>query len=311
MRLTSFVPTGGSSNIGGKAQRRLSQKSTEARKKMQPAGKRSDLGQRSRRTVWKRRVIVALAVLLAIVLIVGLALWLSLPDVAYLIKENPKTTAFIELRKRQAKQRGTELQLQWKWRPLNKVSRYLRHAVVAAEDAKFWQHEGVDWDALEGVVEKTWETKTLKGRGGSTITQQLAKNLYLSPSRSLIRKLRELFIARRLEATLSKDRILELYVNVAEWGDGVFGAQAAARKWYRTSASRLSPAQAARLAVALPNPFKRVREGTLAATQSKGGPLGSLDARRWSYQSATDAYGLRGSWSAAKTQPGRNQRGIS
>jgi monofunctional biosynthetic peptidoglycan transglycosylase len=132
----------------------------------------------------------------------------------------------------------------------------LRHAVVRAEDAKFWKHEGVDWEAVKKAAERNVGKGDL-AIGGSTITQQLAKNLYLSPSRDPIRKLRELFIARRLEQQLSKQRILELYLNVAEWGPGVFGAEAAARRWFGRSASRLTPLQAARLAVALPNPRKR------------------------------------------------------
>lgn len=184
------------------------------------------------------------------------ALWWSLPDVSGLVATNPKTTAFIELRKEQAQAKGGKLKLRWKWRKLGRISRYLQHAVVASEDAKFWKHEGVDWDAIEKVAKDSWEEKRVS-RGGSTITQQLAKNLYLSPSKNPIRKLREFFIARSLESELGKDRILEIYLNVAEWGDGVFGAEAAARRWYGISASKLSPAQAARLAVALPNPFKR------------------------------------------------------
>lgn len=183
--------------------------------------------------------------------------WVTLPEVAVLAKQNPESTAFIDLRVEAAEAAGKKFRLRWKWRPLKRISPYLRHAVVSAEDAKFWKHNGVDWKAMENAVEESLETKSLSGRGGSTITQQLAKNLYLSPSRSPLRKLREFFIARRLESHLSKDRILELYLNVAEWGDGVFGAEAASRRWFSCSASKLTPAQAARLAVALPNPFKR------------------------------------------------------
>ena len=190
-----------------------------------------------------------------VVLGVGL-FWVTLPDVDYLARENPETTAFIELRREEAASAGKPFELQWEWRPLRRISRYLRHAVIHAEDARFFEHEGVDWEAIEKAAETNWDKRSL-GIGGSTITQQLAKNLYLSPSRNPLRKLREYFIARRLEETLSKERILELYLNVAEWGDGVFGAEAAARHWFRTSAANLSPMQAARLAAALPNPRTR------------------------------------------------------
>lgn len=206
---------------------------------------------------WRRILLRVTMALLLLSLIATIIFWATLPDVSGLAKENPETTAFIELRKSEAKEADKKFRLRWKWRPLKRISPYLRHAVVAAEDAKFWKHQGVDWDAMEQAVEESWEKKSLSGRGGSTITQQLAKNLYLSPSRNPIRKLREFFIARRLESELSKDRILEIYLNVAEWGDGVFGAEAAANRWFGTSAGKLTPAQASRLAVALPNPFKR------------------------------------------------------
>lgn len=205
---------------------------------------------------WRRRLKILCITLVALLVVGAGALWWSLPDVSSLATKNPKTTAFIELRRSQAQDSDARFRLRWKWRKLEQISRYLRHAVVASEDAKFWTHEGVDWDAMEQVAKETWEKKSM-GRGGSTITQQLAKNLYLSPSKNPVRKLREFFIAKRLESELSKERILEIYLNVAEWGDGVFGAEAAAQKWFGKSASKLSPAQAARLAVALPNPFKR------------------------------------------------------
>lgn len=221
---------------------------------------------------WLRRVKIAAFALVAICLVTAGLLWWFHPDVSTLIKENPRTTAFIELRKEQAASKGQPLRLRWTWRKLAQVSPYLRHAVVAAEDGKFWKHEGVDWDSMEQVAKETWETRSMK-RGGSTITQQLAKNLYLSPSKNPLRKLRELFIARSLESALSKDRILELYLNIAEWGDGVFGAEAASRRWFGVSASGLTPAQAARLAVALPNPFKRSANNRAAWLDRKAARL--------------------------------------
>ena len=134
---------------------------------------------------------------------------------------------------------------------MKKISVYLRRAVIYAEDINFYEHDGVDWTAIEKAAEGDFS------RGGSTITQQVAKNLYLSPSRSPVRKLRELLIAYRLEDDLDKHRILEIYLNIAEWGDGVFGAEAAARHWFHHSAAALTPLEAARLAVALPNPRER------------------------------------------------------
>jgi monofunctional biosynthetic peptidoglycan transglycosylase len=193
----------------------------------------------------------------ALALAVGaLAIWWSLPDVRGLATADPATTAFIELRREQAAEAGRPFRLRQTWVSFHEVSRYLRYAVVAAEDAHFFEHAGIDWAGVEQAAKRNWRDRKLSA-GGSTITQQLAKNLYLSPSRDPLRKLREALIARRLEDALDKERILELYLNVAEWGDGVFGAEAAARRWFGRSAAALTPAQAARLAVALPNPLTR------------------------------------------------------
>lgn len=209
-----------------------------------------------RRGRWRRRLLWTAAIVLVLALLCAAGLWISLPDVRPLAKTNPETTAFIELRRQQAARAGKRFRLRWRWRRSSRISPYLRHAVVRAEDIKFWKHEGVDWDALEKAAQRNLDEGSLS-IGASTITQQLAKNLYLSPSRNPIRKLRELFIARRLERHLGKRRILEIYLNVAEWGPNVFGAEAAARYWYRRPASRLTPLQAARLVVALPNPHRR------------------------------------------------------
>jgi monofunctional biosynthetic peptidoglycan transglycosylase len=200
--------------------------------------------------IWLRRGVEALILMAALG---TLFLWCSVPDVGKLATENPTTTAFIDLRRDQARAAGQPFELEWTWKPRRMISRYLRLAVIYAEDVHFYTHEGVDWDAIEQAAAHAWDKGTFS-RGGSTITQQLAKNLYLSPDRSLIRKARELWIAYALEAHLDKERILEIYLNVVEWGPGVFGAEAAARHWYHRSAAALTPAQAARLAVALPNP---------------------------------------------------------
>jgi monofunctional biosynthetic peptidoglycan transglycosylase len=143
--------------------------------------------------------------------------------------------------------------LQQKWIPYKRISKNLKRAIIASEDANFSDHDGIDWDALE----KAYEKNAKRGKvvsGGSTITQQLAKNLFLSGQKSYIRKGEEFIITMMLEAMMDKERIFEIYLNVVEWGNGVFGAEAAARRYYGIPASSLSAAQAARLAVMLPNP---------------------------------------------------------
>jgi monofunctional biosynthetic peptidoglycan transglycosylase len=204
--------------------------------------------------VRRLRAFAELATLL--IAIPTLLMWCSIPNTAVLADENPTSSAFIELRRDAAEDAGKRFDLHWEWRPLPRISRYLRAAVVYAEDMRFYRHDGVDWGAISHALHTDLGTATFK-KGGSTITQQVAKNLYLSPSRNPIRKVREILIAYRLEDHLTKQRILELYLNLAEWGDGVFGAEAAARHWFGRSAAALTPAQAARLAVALPNPFSR------------------------------------------------------
>jgi monofunctional biosynthetic peptidoglycan transglycosylase len=148
--------------------------------------------------------------------------------------------------------RGEQPKRIQRWAPYARISSNLTRAVLVAEDSRFWTHEGIDLDELKESIEANLERMEF-ARGGSTITQQLAKNLYLSPSKNPVRKLRELLIARRLEAELSKQRILELYLNVVEWGDGIYGAEAAARTYFRKSASQLTAPEAALLAGALTN----------------------------------------------------------
>src|SRR5262249_28231544 len=167
--------------------------------------------------------------------------------------ENPATTAFIELRARDARARGQQPRRVQRWVSYRSISPDLKRAVLVAEDAAFWEHDGVDYEQLQESLETDWAKGRLL-RGGSTITQQLAKNLYLSPSKNPLRKIQELIIARRLEAELKKSRILELYLNVIEWGDGIYGAEGAARTYFQTSASGLGPTESALLAAAIINP---------------------------------------------------------
>jgi monofunctional biosynthetic peptidoglycan transglycosylase len=179
--------------------------------------------------------------------------YLTLPDVRPLATDNPESTAFMELRDREARAKGEEPKRVQHWVDYNRISPSLKRAVLVAEDAAFWSHDGLDYDELRKAIELDWQKGQLV-RGASTITQQLAKNLYLSPSRNPLRKLRELIIARRLEAELKKARILEIYLNVIEWGDGVYGAEAAARTYFGTSAASLGPTESALLAGAIVNP---------------------------------------------------------
>jgi len=180
-------------------------------------------------------------------------MYLTLPDVRPLQTANPTTSAFIELRAREARATGHEPRCVQRWVAYRNISVALKRAVLVAEDSAFWQHEGIDLDQLQESLELDWARRQLL-RGGSTITQQLAKNLYLSPSRNPLRKLREWIIARRLEAELKKSRIFELYLNIIEWGDGVYGAEAAARTYFHAPAATLGAPEAALLAAAIVNP---------------------------------------------------------
>jgi monofunctional biosynthetic peptidoglycan transglycosylase len=157
------------------------------------------------------------------------------------------------LRAREAQARGVAPRRVQRWVSYRQISPELTRAVLAAEDDAFWKHEGVDFEQLQESIEIDWARGRLV-RGASTITQQLAKNLYLSPSKNPVRKLLELILARRLEAQLTKARILELYLNVIEWGDGLYGAEAAARTYFHTSASTVSANESALLAAAIANP---------------------------------------------------------
>jgi monofunctional biosynthetic peptidoglycan transglycosylase len=172
-----------------------------------------------------------------------------LPEVTGLSREDPKTTALIERRTKKGAKREQV------WVGLHRISEKLQWAVIVSEDASFWSHEGYD---LYEVWQALWRAPfTGRVRGASTLTQQLAKNLYLSEDRSLLRKGKELVLARRLETSLDKKRILELYLNVVEWGDGIYGAEAAARAYFGKPAADLDAAEAAALAARLPSPKKR------------------------------------------------------
>ena len=205
----------------------------------------------------KRRInwVAGLKVVSALLFGAVIAMYLTLPDVRILAKANPTMTAYMQLRAAEAEAEGRKVRRVYQWVPYRRISSHLKRAVLVAEDSAFWDHEGIDLEQIKVAIETAIE-KGDAPRGASTITQQLAKNLYLSPSRDPLRKMKELIITRRLEAALPKARILELYLNVVEWGDGIWGAEAAARRYFGVSAASLTPAQAALLAGALINPVR-------------------------------------------------------
>ena len=182
--------------------------------------------------------------------------------------EPPRQTAFMAQRLAELREKNPSATIRYQWVPYARISPSLKRAVIAAEDAKFLEHEGFDWEGIAKAREKNLK----KGRvvaGGSTITQQLAKNLFLSPSKSYLRKGQEALIAAMMEAILPKQRLLELYLNVIEWGNGIFGVEAAARRYFGVDARRLSSEQAARLAAMAPAPrlFERNPESAYLASR--------------------------------------------
>ena len=203
-------------------------------------------------------------------MLLSIAYYLIFPDVSKLKKDNPAKTSFMKYREREWQEKGKKRKINQVWVPFSHISSYLVKAVLIAEDDKFWRHEGFDFEAIEKAIEKDIKQKKFKF-GGSTISQQLAKNLYLSPSKNPVRKIKEAVLTWRIERTLSKRRILELYLNVAEWGDGVFGIGAASLHYYGKSASDLNPEEAALLASVLPNPrkYSPVKESRYVANRSR------------------------------------------
>ncbi|MBY0267921.1 MAG: monofunctional biosynthetic peptidoglycan transglycosylase [Burkholderiales bacterium] len=194
----------------------------------------------------------AYLLLLALGLLVLIQFWF-LVHIGYWISNNPESTAFMRARLEILQEDNPKARLRQQWVPYNRISGHLKRAVVAAEDAKFVSHNGFDWDGIQKAFEKNMREGEIVA-GGSTITQQLAKNLFFSGERSWWRKGQEAVVAVMLETLMSKRRILEIYLNVIEWGEGVFGVEAAARLHYGTTAAALSPEQAARLAAVVPSP---------------------------------------------------------
>ncbi|KQQ47330.1 monofunctional biosynthetic peptidoglycan transglycosylase [Duganella sp. Leaf126] len=191
-------------------------------------------------------VIVPLLLVLCVQLYFFLQIW-------WWVDHNPGMTSFMRAQQSALREKDPKAEIRQTWVPYNRISNNLKRAIIASEDANFAEHEGVDWEAMQKAYEKNSKKRKVVA-GGSTITQQLAKNLFLSGSRSYVRKGQELVITYMLEMLMDKQRIYEIYLNVVEFGTGTFGAEAASRHYYRTSAASLSAGQAARLAVMLPNP---------------------------------------------------------
>jgi len=201
------------------------------------------------------------------------------PQVSDLTNNRPGKTAFMEYREKVWQEKGVKKKITTSWVPLSQISPYVMKAVIIAEDDKFWSHEGFDFEAMQKALEKDIQKKTFKA-GGSTISQQLAKNLYLSPAKNPVRKIKEAILTWRIERELSKKRIIELYLNVAEWGDGIFGVETAARRYYGKSARALTAREAASLAAALPNPMRFRPDANSRYASNRAEKIYSIMARR-------------------------------
>jgi len=190
--------------------------------------------------------------LLALIALLLVQFW-YLGHIWYWVDHNPQATAFMQARLEKMREKNAQATIRQQWVAYDRISVHLKRAIVAAEDARFLDHEGFEWEAIQ----KAYEKNLKKGRivaGGSTISQQLAKNLFLSGERTWWRKAQEAAITFMIEALMNKRRILEIYLNVIEWGDGVFGAEAASRYHFGVASAALGPTQAARLAAMVPSP---------------------------------------------------------
>lgn len=214
---------------------------------------------------------------ISVILVVALLLFV-LYQFSFLVRVlwfnfyNPSSSAVMRQTLAQLRQDNPSAQLVFEWADYDQISNQLKRAVISSEDANFLEHQGVEWDAIRSAWEynkKQAAQGSDKRRGGSTLTQQLAKNLFLSSSRSYSRKGQELILSYMIETVMSKQRILELYLNIAQWGQVDFGAQAAAHRYYKTSANNLSASQSARLAAMLPNPIFYEKKGNTAYLQRR------------------------------------------
>jgi len=211
----------------------------------------------------------------------ALLIYLSLPDVSNLITNNPRTTALMLQRYTEAKMSQKDLIIRQKWVSFDKIPKLFKDTIRVTEDAGFYQHQGVDLTELKAAIKKNWQ-KGKFVRGASTITQQLAKNLYLTTDKSVIRKIKEFLITRRLENQLSKNRIFDLYLNVIEFGPGIFGVQAAAQNFFYKNVSQLDLEEIVRLTAVIPKPLKETPTRNSSWIKWKAGWI--IDAlRRYKY----------------------------
>lgn len=228
-------------------------------------------------TLKRKRILKIIIVLLLLYLLIE---YLSIPSysIKMLRKDNPKETALMRQRLRES---DGNLKIAHKWVRLSEISPELIRAVIVAEDGRFYEHGGVDWYEVQESIEKNIE-KGKAFRGASTITQQLAKNLYLSTSKNPIRKIKELIITLRMEKVLKKDRILEIYLNVIEFGHGIFGIEAAARKYFNKSARDLNRYESAKLAAVISSPLRHSpNENTRWLNYRTNVILNRMEARGW------------------------------
>ena len=226
-----------------------------------------------------RKRLFIIIILFVSALLLNIGVYFVYPNISALKKESPKKTAFMEYREKEWEMQGKKRVIIHQWVPLARISSYVVKAVIIAEDDKFWKHEGFDFKAMQKAIEKDIQKRKFKF-GGSTISQQLSKNLYLSPSRNPIRKIKEAILTWRIEKKLSKKRIIELYLNVAEWGEGLFGIEAAAQHYYGKHASALGAREAAKLASVLPNPRKFDLIGTSKSVENRSDRIYQIMIKR-------------------------------
>ena len=264
------------------------------------------------RFLWK---IISITLILALTyFIADVGRYFIYPNVANLKKNCPRKTAFMEYREKIWKEKGIKKKITNTWVPLSSISPYVMKAVIIAEDDKFWSHDGFDFEAMQKALEKDIKKKKFKA-GGSTISQQLAKNLYLSPAKNPVRKIKEAILTWRLERQLSKRRIMELYLNVVEWGDGVFGIEAAARKHYGKSAAGLTAREAAELAAVIPNPRRYKTDGTSRYVENQSERIYQIMVRRGivipEYDDVISGNDENNSETAGKEKPAQGEQSIS